>query len=135
MLNILCAMGMGILTARLLGPAGKGLYALPSVEAGLIASGFAGLSGAMSYFLLHNKTGPAIMRPAIASTIVFVLVGAVAIVPIAFLAGERWAAWPAIVSLPSAAAVSLCTGYAIGVKRVRHATTLSVAVTVATFIL
>jgi O-antigen/teichoic acid export membrane protein len=135
MLNILCAMGMGILTARLLGPAGKGLYALPSVEAGLIASGFAGLSGAMSYFLLHNKTGPAIMRPAIVSTIVFVLVGAVAIVPIAFLAGERWAAWPAIVSLPAAAAVSLCTGYAIGVKRVRHATTLSVAVTVATFIL
>ena len=134
-LNIGCAMGLGILTARLLGPAGKGLYALPSVEAGLIVSGFAGLSGAMSYFMLHRETGPAIVRPALLASAAFVFAGALAIVPIALFAGQRWAVVPAIVSLPSGAAIALVTGYAIGVKRVRYATTLSVALTVITFAL
>ncbi len=133
--NIVCAMGLGILTARMLGPAGKGLYALPSVEAGLIVSGFAGLGSAMTYFLLHRKTGPGILRPALLAGALFVIAGAAAIVPLAFFSGQRWAALPAILSLPSGVAICLATGYAIGVKRVRYATSLTAAVTVTTFAL
>ena len=135
MLNVVCAAGLGILTARLLGPAGKGIYALPSVEAGLIVSAFTGLGSAVSYFMLNRRTGPAILRPAFITSGAFVIVGALAIVPIAFLAGQRWAALPAIISLPAAAAINLASGYAIGIKRVRYSTTLQVAVTVFTFLL
>lgn len=133
--NIVCAMGVGILTARVLGPTGKGLYALPSVEAGLIVSGFAGLSSALTYFLLHHKTGPGILRPALIAGALFVIAGAVAIVPLAFFSGQHWAALPAILSLPAGAATCLATGYAIGVKRVRYATALGTAVTVGTLAL
>lgn len=133
MLNVACAAGLGILTARLLGPAGKGIYALPSVEAGLITAAFTGLGSAFSYFLLNHKPGPRVLRPALIVAGLFVAAGALAVVPIAFLAGQHWAAIPAIVSLPAAAAINLASGFAIGTKRVRFSTTLNVAVTLTTF--
>jgi O-antigen/teichoic acid export membrane protein len=131
-LNAGCAAGLGILTARLLGPAGKGLYALPGVEAGLVVSAFSGLGSALSYFLLNRAAARGMLRPAFATTALFLLAGAAVLVPIALLSGERWALVPALASLPASAAVNLAAGYAIGIKRVRYSTSVNVAVTVLT---
>lgn len=132
-LNVACAAGLGILTARLLGPAGKGIYALPSVEAGLIVSGFNGLGGALSYFMLNRKAGRRALRPAFVTALFFVVVGALAILPIALFGHQLWAAVPAMLSLPASAAMNLASGYAIGMKRVRYSTTINVASTFVTF--
>jgi O-antigen/teichoic acid export membrane protein len=134
-LNIGCAAGLGILTARLLGPAGKGLYALPGIEAGLIVSAFSGLGSALSYYLLNREPDRSVMRASLICAAAFVAAGAIAIVPIAFLSGERWAALPAIVSLVPASATNLAAGYALGIKRVRYSTSIGVAVTVFTLLL
>lgn len=132
-LNIVCAAGLGILTARMLGPAGKGIYALPSIEAGLVVSAFSGLGSAISYFMLNRRPGASLWKPATATAAFFMLAGAIAIVPIALLAGQPWAAIPAIISLPSSAAINMASGYAVGIKRVRYSTTVNVAVTLITF--
>ncbi|HKU68029.1 MAG TPA: polysaccharide biosynthesis C-terminal domain-containing protein [Candidatus Baltobacteraceae bacterium] len=128
--NAACAAGLGILTARLLGPAGKGLYALPGVEAGLVVSIFSGLGSALSYFLLNRKLSGRVLFTALGVGALFLCGAAVVLVPIALLSGERWALFPALASLPGAAAVNLAAGYAIGVKRVRYSTAANVAVTV-----
>jgi O-antigen/teichoic acid export membrane protein len=135
MAGAVCAAGLGILTARLLGPSGKGLYALPSVEAGLIVSGFTGLGSALSYFLLNRNPGKAVLRPAFIATAVFVAAGALALVPLALLTGRPWTLLPALVSLPSSAAINLASGYAVGVKRVRYSSAINVAVTLLTLVL
>ncbi len=134
-LNVGCAAGLGILTARLLGPAGKGFFALPGVEAGLVASAFTGLGSATSYFLLNRRPGKHVLVPAFACASLFVAVGALAVLPIAFFAGQRWAALPAIATLPAAAAINLASGYAIGIKRVRYSSGINVALTVITLVL
>lgn len=133
-LNIGCAAGLGILTARALGPAGKGLYALPGIEAGLIVSAFSGLGSALSYFLLNRDPDRSVIRTSLLCSAAFVAAGAVAILPIALLSGQAWAALPAIVSLIPAAAVNLAAGYALGIKRVRYSTSIGVAVTVVTLV-
>jgi O-antigen/teichoic acid export membrane protein len=130
-----CAAGIGILTARLLGPAGKGLYALPGVEAGLVVSAFSGLGSALSYFLLNRSPSRAILVPAFWTAGLFLLAGAIAIVPIALFSGQHWALLPALASLPASAAVSLASGYAVGIKRVRYSTSVNVAVTLVTLAL
>lgn len=135
LLNMACAAGLGILTARVLGPHGKGLYAVPSVEAGLIAAGFTGLGSATSFFLLNRSPGARVLRPALACCGLFVVAGAALLVPIGLFSPQRWALLPAIASLPSAAAVNLVMGYATGVKRIRNATTISVTLTAVTLAL
>lgn len=134
-LNIGAAAALGILTARLLGPSGKGIYALPMVQAGLVTAAFAGLSSATSYFLLNRNAGSHIVRPAFVSALGFVAAGAAVIGAIALASGQLWAALPAIASLPSAAAINFVTGYVVGIKRVRYASTLTVAMNVGTFVL
>lgn len=133
-LNVAFAAGLGILTARLLGPAGKGIYALPSIEAGLVVSAFSGLGSGLSYFLLNRRPGGAILKPALIAALLFCVAGAVAIVPIALLAGQPWAAIPAMISLPASAAINLASGYAIGIKRVRFASTINLALTLVTLL-
>jgi len=135
LLNIGAAAALGILTARLLGPSGKGIYALPMVQAGLVTAAFAGLSRATSYFLLNRNAGSRILRPAFVSALAFVAAGAAVVGAIALASGQLWAALPAIASLPSAAAINFVTGYVVGVKRVRYASTLTVAMNVGTFVL
>ena len=131
-LNAVCAAGLGILTARLLGPGGKGLYALPSVEAGLVVTAFGGLGSALSYFLLNRRLSRGVLRPALLTALLFVLAAAAAITPIALFSGQHWVLLPALASLPASACVNLAAGYAMGVKRVRYATAVNVAVTVLT---
>ena len=133
--NMLCAAGLGILTARLLGPAGKGLYALPAIEAGLVVTGFGGLSSALSYFLLNRRPGRRVLVPAFITAALYVLAAAVALIPIALLSGHRWTLLPALLFLPAAATINLAMGYTLGIKRVRYLTSLNFAVTVVTILI
>lgn len=133
--NIFGSLAVGILTARILGPAGKGIYALPIVQAGLVSTTFAGLSSATSYYLLNGKAGRHIAAPTSITTLLFVLVAALVVVPVAILAHATWAAPAAIASLPAAAVVNVVSGYVVGIRRVRIATTVTLATTVATFAL
>jgi len=135
LLNMLCAAALGILTARLLGPAGKGAYTLPLVEAALVTTAFGGLNTSLSYFLLNRRPGPAILIPAFTVAGLYVLAGAVALVPIALLSHHSSTLLPALLALPSSAALSLAGGYAIGTKRVRYSTSITMSVTVLTLIL
>ena len=135
MINIVCAAGVGILTARLLGPAGKGIYAMPSVEAGLITAAYGGLNSALSYFLLNRKPGRQILRPAFFASAVYVVAGAIALAPIVLFSGHAWSLLPAMLFLPASAAINLVSGYAVGIKRVRYFSSINVAVTVLTLVL
>ena len=128
------AIGLGVLTARLLGPAGKGVYAMPNVQAGLVATAFGGLSSATSYFLLNANCGRRIVAPALWTALVLLVCCAVAVVGLAYAGHALWAAPAAIASLPSSAAVSLVLGYVAGVKRIRYATLVAFATTALTLV-
>lgn len=135
LLNIACAAALGILTARLLGPAGKGLYVLPSVEAALVATTFGGLNSATSYFLLHRRLGPRYLRTIALAGFFYIALGTLLLVPIALITRQSWTLLPAILSLPASAAVNLAAGYALGVKRVRFSTAVNVVVTALTLLM
>jgi O-antigen/teichoic acid export membrane protein len=134
-LNMVFAAALGILTARLLGPSGKGAYTLPLVEALLVTTAFGGLNSAISYFLLNRRTGRAILTPAFAAACIYVVAGALALVPISLLSHHESTLLPALLVLPSSAALSIATGYAVGTKRVRYYTSINVSVTVLTLVL
>lgn len=133
--NMAAALLLGILTARLLGPAGKGLYALPMVQAGLVGTAFVGLSSATAYALLNQRAGRGAVRTATLAAIGFVVAGALVIGAIALVTHTLWPAPAAIASLPGLAAASVVTGYVTGIKRIRYATTITVATTVGTLLL
>lgn len=133
--NVVAAMALGVLTARILGIAGKGVYALPMVQAGLVATAFAGLSSSTTYFLLNGFNCRRVVSMALTTGTLFTAAGAIAIVAIALFGHTPWTILPAAASLPSTAIACIVTGYVIGVKRVRYATTLAVATTIATFVM
>lgn len=133
---------LAILTARALGPAGRGIYALPGVEAALVGSAFGGLSSATTYFLLNRNPNKSLLRAIFLATFALVVAAAIAVVPLAYLAGQASAAIPAILVLPSFALLNLASGYALGVKRVRFSSTIAalqtfftIAVMLAAFLL
>jgi O-antigen/teichoic acid export membrane protein len=134
-LNIAVSVALGVLTARLLGPAGKGIYAMPAVQAGLVATAFGGLSSTTSYFLLNRNSGRRIVVPALISASVLIAVAAVVVAILAVVARALWAAPAAVASLPASAAVAIVLGYVAGVKRIRYAPTTAVATTLVTFAL
>src|SRR5579872_2415536 len=117
---------LGIITARALGPHGRGVVALPMVDAALVTAAFAGLTSATSYFMLREHAGRAVLRAGLWSIAVFVTLGALATVVIAVIAHHPWAALPATLSLPGTAVLMLAYGYAVGTHRVRINTTLAV---------
>ncbi len=120
---------LGILTARVLGPHGKGLYALPMVSAGLVTAVFAGLTSATSYFLLRMEGGRGVLRPLFSNAFIFTLLAAGAVVVITYGAHATWATLPAVLSLPGPVAVAIANGYATGTKRIRITTTLALIAT------
>lgn len=134
-LNVVCAAALGILTARMLGPTGKGLYTLPMVQAAIVVSLFAGLNSATSYFLLNRNSGRSVLVPALVTALLFFAGASAGVLIIAAIGSQWWAALPAILSLPSYIAINFCTGYVIGVKRVRYATSITMATTVVTLVL
>jgi len=121
---------LAIITARALGPDGRGVYALPGVQAALVGSAFGGLSSATTYFLLNRNANRSILRAMFAATFVLVGAAAIAVVPLSYFAGQASAAIPAVLVLPSFALLSLASGFALGIKRVRFS---SMIVTVQTF--
>ena len=80
--NVVAAAVLGILTARLLGPEGKGTYALPMIQATLVATTFSGLTSATTYFLLNSDAGNRrTLAVALRASVPFLLGGARACLP------------------------------------------------------
>jgi O-antigen/teichoic acid export membrane protein len=122
--SMLLAAALGVLTARVLGTHGRGVYVTPMVSAGIVAAGFTGLSSATSHFLLRRKAGRAIARTALLAGALFVLVAAAGATVLAFVGHAMWAAPAAVLSLCGPAALMIATGYAIGTHRVRASAAL-----------
>lgn len=133
LINMALAAVVGVITARALGPAGRGIYALPMVDAALVTASFTGLSIATSYFLLRENAGCGVFRAAFSTAAVFVGAGAAMTVVIAAFTHHLWVSVPAMLSLPGAAALVLAYGYAVGTHRVRINTSLSVLNTLLLF--
>ncbi len=110
---------LGVLTARLLGPAGRGVYALPGVEAALVTSAFGGLSSATTYFLLNRRPNARFFWTISACSALWSVLAAALIVPLTLLTPDRWAAVPAMLAVPALAALNLGAGYVLGIKRVQ----------------
>ena len=132
LLNVVAAAGLGVLTARMLGPAGKGLYALPAIEAGLVASAFTGLNSATAYFLLNRRCPRSYLAVVAVAGAILTALAALAVLPIALLSSQPWTVLPALLSLPSAAAVCIGMGYAMGTKRVQSSMAMNVVTTLLT---
>jgi O-antigen/teichoic acid export membrane protein len=134
-LNIGAALAVGVLTARILGPAGKGIYALPVIQSGLVATAFPGLASATSYFLLNGRAAGSIIRPLSIASLLFVAAGAVVVLIVAALSNALWAAPAAIASLPAAAMAMAVSGYVTGIKRIRYSSSLAILTTLCTLVL
>jgi len=122
---IALAAALTILTARMLGPAGRGVYALPGVEAVLVASIFGGLGSATSYFLLTRNPSAAFLRTVLYCAALWVVIAAAALVPLALLGRAQWTLAPAMAVLPAMALLNVATGYALGMKKVRYTTAIA----------
>ncbi|MDQ6826829.1 MAG: polysaccharide biosynthesis C-terminal domain-containing protein [Candidatus Eremiobacteraeota bacterium] len=123
------------MTARILGPEGRGIYALPTIDAGLVSALFTGLTSSVSYFMLNKKVGRGAFAPAFLTAGIFVAMGSVGIVILATLANQRWAIAPAIASLPFIALMNISVGILTGVKMVRYNGVVGLLSTVGTFTL
>lgn len=138
-LRAILALVLSIVVARVLGPQPRGEYALGTVVyAGIVLSVFAGISSAVSYFMLNAQAGSGVLRPALLAGALFSASGAVPVAAMAHLAHNDWAAVPSIILLPCNVPVMLLLGYALGTKRVRWQTTflmLSTACTLFAMIL
>jgi O-antigen/teichoic acid export membrane protein len=134
-MNFALAFALGLLTARLLGPTGKGIYAFPVIQAGLVGAVFGGLSTATSYYLLNKNAGRQIVRPLSIATAVFVAAGSLVVLIVAALGHALWAAPAAIASLPATAAIAAFSGYVTGIKRIRYVSSLSMALALTTLLL
>ncbi len=117
--SMLLAAALGVLTARVLGSHGRGLYATPMVDAGLVSAGFSGLSSATSFFLLRKGAGRAIVRTAFIAAALLFVVAASAAAAFAVIGHASWAITAAVLSLPGPAMAMLAAGYATGTHRVR----------------
>ncbi len=118
-LTMLLAAALGVITARILGTHGRGIYVTPMVDAGIVTAAFTGLSSATSYFLLRHGAGRAVVRASLLVALAFIVAGAVAVCALAAIGHAFWAATAAILSLPGPAALMIATGYATGTYRVR----------------
>ena len=126
MANLAAAAALGILTARVLGPHGRGIYALPLVAFSVATAAFPGLNNATTYFLLRRKAGRAIVAAGLKCTAIFIVAAIPVVVAIAYGIHAPWAAIPAILALPSPALIGIVNGYQVGVDRVRMVTTVAV---------
>ena len=127
--NMAVAALLSILTARVLGPHGRGLYALPLVAFAVASAGYAGLNNATSYFMLREGAGRGVLRAALLAAGAFVLCGIPVAVVVAYTTHAPWAAVAAIAALPSPAILAIFYGYQIGIDRVRMNTTYALAST------
>ena len=125
LLNLFFSAALGILTARMLGPYGRGIYSLPMVNAALVTASYSGLTSATSYMLLRHANHRGVLLRSLGAAAVFISVGALCTTGLAALNRHLWAAVPAMISLPGTALLLVCYGYAIGTHRVRINSTLA----------
>jgi O-antigen/teichoic acid export membrane protein len=130
LLNMVLAAVLGILTARALGPDGRGIYAMPMVNAGLVSAGFAGITSGVSFYLLREGAGRSVLRPTFLTAVALFLAGAGISTAAAYFAHAMWSALPAVLSLPASLALMIGGGYATGTRRVRAVTSQAVLSTV-----
>jgi O-antigen/teichoic acid export membrane protein len=132
--SMMLAAVLGVLTARVLGPHGRGIYAIPMIAAGLVAAVYPGLSLSASFYLLRERAGRGAIVPLTIVAAILVVLGAVVAVAIAYSMHAPWAALPAALSLVGSASVMLVTGYSTGTHRVRYNTTFALYSTSATIL-
>ena len=132
--NMVVALGLGVLTARLWARPERHLCDANG-PGGARSDGFGGLSSATSFFLLNRRAGRQILAPALVTAVGLVIVASLAVVAVAALAHSLWAAPAAIASLPASAAVCMILGYVAGVRRIRYATSLTLGNMVVTLVL
>lgn len=133
-LKTVFAVALSVLVSRALGPHDRGLYALPAVYTGLVLAVFAGISYAVSYFMLNAKVGRGILRPALLTGAIFTAVGAIPVIAMAELGRNAWACVPSLVLLPATVPAMMILGYSLGTKRIRWNTTYQLLSTVALLI-
>ncbi|MBV8636788.1 MAG: oligosaccharide flippase family protein [Candidatus Eremiobacteraeota bacterium] len=126
MANMGIAALLGILTARFLGPHGRGIYSLPVVAFAVATAAFPGLNSAVAYFLLRRKAGRGTVSAALKCAAIFVAGAVPVVVAIAYGMHAPWAAIPAILALPSPAIIGIVNGFQIGLDRVRMVTQVAV---------
>jgi O-antigen/teichoic acid export membrane protein len=126
----LLALVLSVVLARALGPHDRGVYALATaVYVGLVLSTFAGISSAMSYFMLNHAAGRAILRPALITGLIFSVIGSIPVIIMAQAGHNSWAVGPSVALLPCNVAAMIILGYALGTKRIRWQTTYAVVST------
>jgi O-antigen/teichoic acid export membrane protein len=130
--TLLGAALINILTARALGPAGRGSYALPSIDASLASTFLLGLQTATSYFMLSRHAQRGLIRPVLVAFAAFIVGGCLAATAIAILNRHTWAAIPAMLYLPCSAALSLVSGYWVGRDRMKTLSVVNVSTVLAT---
>lgn len=126
-LAMIVAAALGVLTARILGTHGRGIYAAPMVDAGIASAAFTGLASAVSFYLLRKDSGRSIVRAAILAAACFVACAAIITALLAWIAHAPWATFAAVLSLPGPAILMLASGYATGTHRIRITSSLTVA--------
>lgn len=133
--NMALAAILGVVTARMLGPAGRGIYAIPMVDAGLVSAVFSGLASAMSFYLLRRDAGRYAIGAGFGAAAIGCLLGGSAVFAIAYFSHTLWAALPAVLSLPPVAMLQMLYGYCTGTHRVRFNTTATLLNTILLFAL
>jgi O-antigen/teichoic acid export membrane protein len=126
-LSIVTALAMSIVTARFLGPIGRGIYVTPAVDAGIAASFFVGLSTATSYLLLNVRAGRGALRAIALAAVPFVAVCTVLVFALGWFGHHAWATIYAAASLPPTAIFLIAQGLCYGTKRVKMANYLGVS--------
>lgn len=132
--TLVAAVMLNVLTARALGPAGRGAYSLPGIDASLASTFLLGLQTATSFALLNVGARRSVLRPAVATALLFVAFGSLVATAVAGLNHHVWAAFPAMLYLPASAASSLASGYWIGRDRMKAVGMLGLASTFVTLV-
>jgi O-antigen/teichoic acid export membrane protein len=123
--TLLCSALLSVLTARFLGPAGRGIFTFPGIDASLATTLAAGLSSAATYFLLNRNSDRSIVRVASIALLMFIACGFALTYATAAASHSLWALPAAFIFLISYSAYSLAYGILVGFERPRSAGLLS----------
>jgi len=132
---LLCSAILSVLTARFLGPTGRGVYTLPGIDASLGTTFAAGLSSAAAFYLLNRSAGRSIIRAASIVLFVFVVVGFGLTYATAAASHSLWAIAAGASFTLAYGAYSLAYGCFLGFDRARSAGLLNAAAYVLTLAL
>jgi O-antigen/teichoic acid export membrane protein len=116
---------LSILTARALGPHGRGAYALPAIDASLATTFAAGLSSAAAYFMLAKQAGRSLLRALAVVLVAFIGLGFCATLATAAASRSLWAFVPSACFVVAYSAYSLACGFYLGLDRARSAAFLN----------